>query len=75
MYEQLQLLEKKKVEFILKSSEYRDMLEQIKNNIIQGCKKSANEATTASVFELELYSFIKTVLNLNFHPDKEVLVK
>lgn len=74
MYEQLQLLEKKKVEFILKSSEYRDMLEQIKNNIIQGCKKSANEATTASVFELELYSFIKTVLNLNFHPDKEVLV-
>ncbi|WP_270941625.1 Eco57I restriction-modification methylase domain-containing protein [Romboutsia lituseburensis] len=74
MYNQMDILKRKQIEFILKSSEYNLMLEEIKNNIITGCKKSTNEATTATVFELELYSFLKNILNLNFHPEKEVPV-
>lgn len=74
MHNQMDLLKKKQIEFILKSPEYNIMIEDIKNNIITGCRKSTNEATTATIFELELYSFLKNILNLNFHPEKEVLV-
>lgn len=48
-------LKGKQVEYVLKSPEYKELLKEISNNIVENSKTSNNEATTASIFELELY--------------------
>lgn len=65
------ILKEKQVEYILKSNEYKEIIKEMTENIISNCKKSANEASTVSIFELELYGFIRESLGLKYYPEKE----
>lgn len=64
-------LAKKKIEFIINSKEYEDSLKEVCNDIIKGSSSADNEATVVSIFELELFSFIKETLQLKYYPEKE----
>jgi len=64
-------LKKKQLEIIIKSSEYTDALKEVSRDITKGSKKAENEASVVSVFELELFTFIKDILGLKYYPEKE----
>jgi hypothetical protein len=68
-------LKEKKIEYILESKEYKSILNDITNNIIKLTGEAANEASTVSAFEIEVYSFINEVLDLKFHPEKEAPIE
>ena len=64
-------LKSKQVEFLRKSSEYLDALKDLCKDISEGSKSANNEASIESVFEIELFSFIKEVFDLKYYPEKE----
>ena len=64
-------LEKKKLEFLLGSKEYKETLKEVCLDIIKGSESADNEATVVSVFELEIFTLIKEVLGLKYYPEKE----
>ena len=64
-------LEKKKIEFLLDSKEYKETLKEVCLDIIKGSESADNEATVVSVFELEIFTLIKEVLGLKYYPEKE----
>jgi len=64
-------LEKKKLEFLLDSKEYKETLKEVCLDIIKGSESADNEATVVSVFELEIFTLIKEVLGLKYYPEKE----
>ena len=64
-------IQKKQIEFILKTPEYLELIKELSQNISNGSNSAQNEASVASVFELELFSFIKDLLKLKYYPEKE----
>lgn len=66
-----QKLKDKQIEYILRSSEYNEFLKETVKNITNECKKTINEASTVSCFEIELYSFIRETLGIKYYPTKE----
>lgn len=67
-------LRKKQIEFVIQSAEYPLLLADVCNDIVKACKIATNEASIVSIFELELFSFIKEHLGLKYFPEKEVKV-
>jgi len=70
----IDLLKIKQLEFIINSSEYKETLKEVCSDIIQGTSSAENEASVVSIFELELFSFIKETLGLKYYPEKEKAV-
>ncbi|MEA3352208.1 MAG: hypothetical protein U9Q33_00125, partial [Campylobacterota bacterium] len=70
----IDLLKIKQLEFIINSSEYKETLKEVCSDIIKGAKLAENEASVVSIFELELFSFIKETLGLKYYPEKEKAV-
>lgn len=62
---------KKQLELIVKSPEYKELLKEVSQDISNESKKAENEASIVSIFELELFSFIKENLGLKYYPEKE----
>ncbi|MDR7208412.1 Eco57I restriction-modification methylase domain-containing protein [Flavobacterium piscis] len=58
-------------EFIIKTDDYKAELSDLSNEISNASKKAENEASIVTIFELELFSFIKDVLGLKYYPEKE----
>lgn len=61
----------KQIESLIRTAEYSDLLEDVSNDIFTESKKAENEASIVSIFELELFSFIKDTLGLKYYPEKE----
>ena len=59
---------------ILRSKEYKELLKETSKNIVSNCKTAANEATTVSWFELEIYDLINDSFGIKYRPEKEVAV-
>lgn len=70
----IDLLKIKQLEFIINSNEYKETLKEVCSDIIQGTKSAENEASVVSIFELELFLFIKETLGLKYYPEKEKAV-
>ena len=66
-----EVLEQKQIEFVLKSEEYKEMLNEVCFNIVNYCKTATNESSVVSVFERELYGFIEKTLKIKRNPEKE----
>lgn len=64
----------KHIESLIRTPEYIDLLDEVSNDIYTEAKKAENEASIASIFELELFSFINNTLGLKYYPDKEVTI-
>ncbi|MCD4677124.1 MAG: SAM-dependent methyltransferase [Desulfobacula sp.] len=64
-------LKEKRIEYIINSTEYYEALSDVCKDIIRGAKSADNEATVVSIFELELFTFIKEILGLKYYPEKE----
>ena len=61
----------KELELIINSKEYKDNLNKVCSDIISSCKNAENEASVVSIFELELFSFIRESFGLKYFPEKE----
>lgn len=70
----LDALRDKRIAAVLFTPEYRTLLAEATTVIRSGCASTPNEASTAAVFELELYSHIRDTLGLRFVPEKEVVL-
>ncbi len=64
-------LKLKQIEFIIKTDDYKNELVELSEDIFSASLKAENEASIVSIFELELFSFIKDVLGLKYYPEKE----
>ena len=53
------------------TAEYKDKLESMSLNITRASEVSKNEATVVSAFEINLYAFMNSNLELSFLPEKE----
>ncbi|PHV69723.1 hypothetical protein CS063_14085 [Sporanaerobium hydrogeniformans] len=60
---------------ILRSKEYKDLLNESCKKIVEGSKKAVNEATTVSWFEIEIYDILNESFGIKYKPEKEVLVE
>lgn len=69
--DKLKGLKLKQVEYLIQTKEYREELTNVSQNIYKACLQVDNEASAVSVFELELFSFIKDVTGLKYYPEKE----
>jgi hypothetical protein len=67
-------LREKQIEYIIKTKEYFDLLQEVVKNIANSVITANNESSIVSIFELELFGFIKEILNLRYYPEKEVMV-
>ena len=67
-------LNKKQIEDVIKTSEYYDSLVNVSADIHDESKFAENEATIVSIFELELFSFIKEQFGLKYYPQKETTI-
>ena len=58
----------------LRSGEYRSLIDSVLTKIIRGCEHSESEAQTSSVFETEIYYFVRKQLGfeLSFCKEKPV---
>jgi hypothetical protein len=72
--DRLKGLKLKQVEYLIQTKEYKEELSIVGENIYKKCLEVANEASAVSVFELELFSFIKDVTGLKYYPEKEKTV-
>jgi len=61
----------KQIETLIRTTEYAELLAEVSNDICKESKKAENEASIVSIFELELFSFIKDTLGLKYYPEKE----
>jgi hypothetical protein len=68
-------LQSKKIELLLKTAEYARGLKDVCHDIVTACGSANNEASVVTIFELELFSLIKTVFGLTYYPVKEMAVK
>jgi hypothetical protein len=68
---QKEKFKKKQLELIIQSPEYIALLKEVSQDIHNESKKAENEASIVSIFELELFSFIKDILGLKYYPEKE----
>lgn len=59
-------------ERLFDQAEYRSALEKTLESILNKCGAATTEATVASVFEMELYHFIKTFFHLDIVFEKEI---
>jgi hypothetical protein len=65
-------LKDKQIEFLINQDDFSEGLKETANEIIEAVQASAtNEATVASIFEINLYDTIKNVFGLKFYPTKE----
>lgn len=64
----------KQIETLIQTNEYSELLIELSNDIFTESKKAENEASIVSIFELELFSFIKETLRLKYYPEKEKTV-
>ena len=64
-------IQQKQLELIVKTPEYIQLIKELCQKICDGSDVAENEASVASVFELELFSFIKDILNVKYYPEKE----
>ena len=64
----------KQIESLIRTTEYAELLAEVSNDIYTESKKAENEASIVSIFELELFSFIKDTLGLKYYPEKEKTV-
>ncbi len=62
------------IKYIIKTKEYEEELEQLSNDILTNAQVAVNEAGIESIFELELFCFIKDSLGLKYYPEKEKAV-
>jgi hypothetical protein len=67
-------LKLKQIEFVIQSAEYPTLLKEVRDDIFRESKKAENEASIVSIFELELFSFIKENLGLKYFPKKEIKI-
>ncbi|MFW5871719.1 MAG: Eco57I restriction-modification methylase domain-containing protein [bacterium] len=67
-------LKQQQIEFTIKSSDYKKELAKLSKDIFNEAKQALNEASIVSVFELELFSFIKDILGLKYYPEKETSI-
>ncbi|MFD1363150.1 Eco57I restriction-modification methylase domain-containing protein [Lentibacillus salinarum] len=56
---------------VFKSPLYKRKLSQLVNIISTECQKAENEASVVSIFELELFQFLKNELGITYYPEKE----
>lgn len=61
----------RQIESLISTSEYRELLIELSEGIGVESEKSENEASIVSIFEIELFSFIKDILGLRYFPEKE----
>ena len=61
----------KQIESLIRTTEYAELLAEVSIDIFTESKKAENEASIVSIFELELFSFIKETLGLKYYPEKE----
>lgn len=61
----------KQIESLIRTTEYAELLAEVSNDIYTESKNAENEASIVSIFELELFSFIKETLGLKYYPEKE----
>ena len=52
-------LKLKQIEFVIQSELYSDSLKEVTDDIYNESKKAENEASIVSIFDLELFGFIK----------------
>ena len=72
----INLLKEKQVEFILKSSEYASLLQELTQEISEKCNDmSLSEASIATVFEFKLIKFITDIFHQEIIPAKEVSIE
>ena len=69
-----QELRQKQFEELLQTDEYQTLLKDVTKDIIRESKQSNSESTTATIFEIELLTFIRDVTGSKFYPTKELLV-
>ena len=55
----------------LRSGEYRSLIDSVLTKIIRGCEHSESEAQTSSVFETEIYYFVREQLGIELSFCKE----
>ncbi len=67
-------LKLKQIEYIINTDEYKAELKSVSADINNASKSAENEASIVSIFELELFSFIKDILGLKYYPEKEKAV-
>lgn len=67
-------MKRKQIEFTLKTSEYKQSITELGQKIAKNSSLAKNEASVVSVFELELFSFIKDFLNIRYYPEKEIQI-
>lgn len=71
----IETLQKKQVEFILKSQEYATLLQNLAKEISKKCNDlTLSEASIASIFELKLFKFISDIFQQEIIPEKEVAI-
>ncbi|WP_417431593.1 Eco57I restriction-modification methylase domain-containing protein [Halpernia sp.] len=61
----------KQIELLIRTTEYAELLSEVSHDIYTESKNAENEASIVSIFELELFSFIKETLGLKYYPEKE----
>ena len=59
------------IESLINTNEYLQLLYELSNDIYRESLKAENEASIVSIFEIELFSFIKEVLGIKYYPEKE----
>ena len=67
-------LKLKQIEFVIQSELYSDSLKEVTDDIYNESKKAENEASIVSIFDLELFGFIKDTFGLKYKPEKEVKI-
>ncbi|PCF56823.1 hypothetical protein B5C08_01955 [Staphylococcus delphini] len=64
-------IKEKTLNTIFQSEEYKQLLKELTNDILNLSKEAENEATVVSNFELVLYNFINSILGMRLYPEKE----
>ena len=64
-------LKSMQIESLINTNEYLQLLYELSNDIYRESLKAENEASIVSIFEIELFSFIKEVLGIKYYPEKE----
>lgn len=68
------VLKQKQLEFLIQTPEYTKLLADVCSDIVISAQRAPNEASIVTIFELELFSFIKDNLGLKYYPEKEITI-
>ncbi|MBP1645346.1 MAG: hypothetical protein H6Q16_921 [Bacteroidetes bacterium] len=64
----------RQIESLINTTEYSELLCELSEDISKASLRAENEASIVSIFELELFYFIRDVLGLKYYPEKEKCV-